>query len=47
MVLNLVIRKFMAEGFREIKSMYYILVNKKTEKENRPRLQSQNMLTIN
>lgn len=34
------VRKFIAEGFREIKSMNYILVNKKTEKENRPRLQS-------
>lgn len=38
-MLNL-IGKFMVEGFREIKSMNYILVNKETEKENRPRLRS-------
>lgn len=37
----------MAEGFRKMKNMNYILVNKKTEKENKPRLQSWNMLTIN
>lgn len=41
------IGKYMVEGFREIKSMNYILTNKETEKENRPRLQSQNMITIN
>lgn len=45
-MLNLV-GKFMVEGFREIKSMNYILVNKKTEKENRPGSQSQNLITIN
>lgn len=41
------IGKYMVEAFREIKSMNYILANKETEKENRPRLQSQNMITIN
>lgn len=39
--------KFMVEGLREIKSMNYISVNKETEKEERLRLQSQNMITIN
>lgn len=39
MMLNLV-GKCMVEGFREIKNMNYILVNKGAEKENRPRLQS-------
>lgn len=39
MMFNLV-GKFMVEGFREIKSMNYILVKKGTAKENRPKLQS-------
>ena len=38
-MLNL-IGKFMIEEVRDIKIMNYILVNKETEKENRPRLKS-------